>query len=148
MKDKNVEGPFTNYVGSLRWRGGQKKSHFCLLCLICLPMKGGRGVKNSKNHAYVVYGRSLCKWTLNNHETFAISNTISHHRGQNSKWIDVAKYVSKFLIYGAKMLDKCVENRKKNFDVVLFCKSRLSKMASTKANKIKIWTPIFFTSLS
>ena len=36
------------------------------------------------------------------------------HRGQNSKQIDIAKYVSKFLIYGAKMLDKSVETLKKN----------------------------------
>ena len=37
------------------------------------------------------------------------------HRGQNSKQINIAKYVSKFLIYGAKMLDKCVKSQKKNF---------------------------------
>ena len=37
------------------------------------------------------------------------------HRGQNSKQIDIAKYISKFLIYGAKMLDKCVKSKKKNF---------------------------------
>ena len=34
----------------------------------------------------------------------------THHRGQNSKQIDIAKFVSKFLIYGAKMLDKCVKD--------------------------------------
>ena len=37
------------------------------------------------------------------------------HNGQNSKQIDIAKYVSKFLIYGAKMLDKCVKSQKKIF---------------------------------
>ena len=37
------------------------------------------------------------------------------HRGQSSKQIDIAKYVSKFLIYGAKMLDKCVKSQKKIF---------------------------------
>ena len=37
------------------------------------------------------------------------------HRGQNSKQIDIAKYVSKFLIYGAKMLDKCIKSEKKFF---------------------------------
>ena len=37
------------------------------------------------------------------------------HMGQNSKQIDIAKYVSKFLIYGAKMLDKCVKSQKKIF---------------------------------
>ena len=37
------------------------------------------------------------------------------HRGQNSKQINIAKYVSKFLIYGAKILDKCVKSQKKNF---------------------------------
>ena len=37
------------------------------------------------------------------------------HRGQNSKQIDIAKYVSKFLIGGAKILDKCVKSQKKIF---------------------------------
>ena len=37
------------------------------------------------------------------------------HMGQNSKQINIAKYVSKFLIYGAKMLDECVKSQKKNF---------------------------------
>ena len=37
------------------------------------------------------------------------------HRGQNSKQINVAKYLSKFLIYGAKMLDKSVKSKKKIF---------------------------------
>ena len=41
--------------------------------------------------------------------------SITIHRGQNSKQINVAKYVSKFLIYGAKMLDKCVKSQKKIF---------------------------------
>ena len=30
--------------------GGQPKAHFCLLCLMCLPMKGGGRFENSKNH--------------------------------------------------------------------------------------------------
>ena len=34
------------------------------------------------------------------------------HRGQNSKEIDVKKFVSKFLIYGAKTLDNCVWSKK------------------------------------
>ena len=37
------------------------------------------------------------------------------HRGQNSKQINIAKYVSKLLIYGAKLLDKCVKSQKKFF---------------------------------
>ena len=37
------------------------------------------------------------------------------HRGQNSKQINIAKQVSKFLTYGAKMLEKCVKSEKKNF---------------------------------
>ena len=40
---------------------------------------------------------------------------VLNHMGQNSKQIDVAKYVSKFLIYSAKMLDKCDESQKKIF---------------------------------
>ena len=35
------------------------------------------------------------------------------------------------------MLDENIETRKKILYHVLFCKSRLSKMASTKTNKIK-----------
>ena len=40
------------------------------------------------------------------------------------------------------MLDKSVENRKKVLTDVLFCKSRLSKIASTKTNKIERQTPL------
>ena len=40
---------------------------------------------------------------------------MAPHRGQNSKQINFAKYVSKFLIHGAKMLDKCVKSQKENF---------------------------------
>ena len=39
------------------------------------------------------------------------SNHINH-RGQNSKQINIAKYIIEFLIYGAKMLDKCVKSQK------------------------------------
>ena len=35
------------------------------------------------------------------------------HRGKDSKQINITKYVSKFLINGAKMLDKCVKSQKK-----------------------------------
>ena len=68
--------------------------------------------------------------------------------GQNSKKIDTAKYVSKFLIYVAKMLDNCVKSQKKILFIVLFCKVKLSKMTSIKANKIKngqhLSSPIFY----
>ena len=37
------------------------------------------------------------------------------HRGQNSKQFNITKYVSKFLIYDAKMLDKWVKSEKKFF---------------------------------
>ena len=47
---------------------------------------------------------------------------VDPHRGQNSKQINIAKYGSKFLIYGAKMF----------LYIVLFCKVKLSKMASIK----------------
>ena len=43
------------------------------------------------------------------------AHSASAHRGQNSKQINIAKYVSKFLICGAKMLDKCVKSQKKIF---------------------------------
>ena len=63
--------------------------------------------------------------------------------GQTSKQINSAKYVSKFLIYGAKMLDKCVKSQKRFLYIVLFCKVKLSKMASIKTNKIKKRTALF-----
>ena len=42
-----------------------------------------------------------------------------------------------FFIYGAEMLGKCVETWKKFFHNILFCKVKLSKMASTNTNKTK-----------
>ena len=42
-----------------------------------------------------------------------------------------------FFIYGAEMLGKCVETWKKFFHNIVFCKVKLSKMASTKTNKTK-----------
>ena len=48
-------------------------------------------------------------------QNFGLFWPPSPQRGQNSKQINVAKYISKFLIYGAKMLDKCVKSQKKNF---------------------------------
>ena len=44
-----------------------------------------------------------------------LDNKALAHGGQNSKQIIIAKYVSQFLIYGAKMLDKCVKSQKKIF---------------------------------
>ena len=44
-----------------------------------------------------------------------VEHPSTQHRGQNSKQINVTKYVSKFLTYGAKMLDKCVKSQKKIF---------------------------------
>ena len=46
-------------------------------------------------------------------------------------------------MYGAKILGEGVEALKKIFTDVLFCKVKLSKMASTKTNKIKKQTPLF-----
>ena len=59
------------------------------------------------------------------------------NRGQNSEQINITKHVSKYLIYGAKMPDKCVKSQKKILYIVIFCKVKLSKMASIKSNKIK-----------
>ena len=50
---------------------------------------------------------------------FFLKNILIH-MGQNSKQINIAKYVSKFLIYGAKMLKKCVKSQKKNFCTLSF----------------------------
>ena len=68
---------------------------------------------------------------------------ILQHRGHNSKQINNAKYVSKFLIHGAKMLNKCVKSQKKILYIVFFCKVKLSKMASVKTNQIKKQTALF-----
>ena len=62
---------------------------------------------------------------------------------QNSKQINITKYVSKFLIYSANILDKCVNSQKKILYIVLFCKVKLCKMASIKTNKIKKQTALF-----
>ena len=64
------------------------------------------------------------------------------HRGQNPKQINIAKYVSRFWIYGAKMLVKCVKSQKKILCIVLLCKIKLSKMAFIKTNKIKKQTAL------
>ena len=45
------------------------------------------------------------------------------HRSQNLKQINIVKYVSKFLIYGAKMVDKWVESKKKICTLSFFAKS-------------------------
>ena len=50
-------GPSINYVGSLRGRGGSANHLFLPIMPNMFAYEGG--VKNSKNHAYVVYGRSL-----------------------------------------------------------------------------------------
>jgi hypothetical protein len=47
------------------------------------------------------------------------------------------------------MSESVAENdfhKKKNFHDVLFCKVRLSKMASTKTNKIKKQSPLFYSN--
>ena len=46
------------------------------------------------------------------------------HMGQNSKQINITKYVSKFLMYGTKMLDKFVESKRKFLHIVLFLQSQ------------------------
>ena len=43
---------------------------------------------------------------------YYIQKQVFDHMGQNSKQINITKHVSKFLIYGAKVLDKCVKNKK------------------------------------
>ena len=58
------------------------------------------------------------------------------YKGQNSKQISMAKYISKFLIHGAKMLDKCVKIQK-ICTLFFFCKVKLSKMVSTKNKQNK-----------
>ena len=73
---------------------------------------------------------------------------IDSHRSQNSKQINIAKYVSKFFICGAKMLEKCVKSQKKILYIVLFCKVKLRKMASIKTNKIKKQTTLFLSNFS
>ena len=58
------------------------------------------------------------------------------HRGQNSKQINIAEYNSKFLMYGAKMSDKCVKS-KKNCTLSFFAKASLEKWHPLKQTKSK-----------
>ena len=106
-------------------------------------------------------GRSLLWMVPNKWNLWEFS-----HKGQNSKQINIAKYVSKFLICGA--IGKCVKSqkkfctlsffarrcknagatfcigRKKRFlYIFLFCKVKLSKMVFTKRNKTRKQTPPF-----
>ena len=50
------------------------------------------------------------------------------HLGQNSKEINIVKHVSEFLIYCAKMLDKCNKDKENIFLYFdhNFCKVKLS----------------------
>ena len=68
---------------------------------------------------------------------------LTRHKGQNLKKINIPKYILNFLICGAKMSDKCVKSQRKIFYIVLFCKVKLSKMASIKTNKIQKQTVFF-----
>ena len=70
------------------------------------------------------------------------------HTVQKSKETKTAKHPLKFLIYGAEMLEKGVAASNFFLQYGLFCKSRLSKMVSTKTNKIKKWTPLLITNFS
>ena len=54
-----------------------------------------------------------CKGTA----TVRLALDLCTHRGQNSKQINNAKYLSKFLVCSAKMLDKYVKSQKKKFFV-------------------------------
>ena len=58
------------------------------------------------------------------------------HRGQKLKQINIAKYVSKFLIYGAKMFDKCIKSKKKNF-------CTLSFFVKSSYKILQIWYAMF-----
>ena len=76
------------------------------------------------------------------------ASTASTHRGQNSKQINIAKYISNFLIYGAKILDKCIRSQKKKLNTLsFFAKSRYVKwhpLRQTKSkNKQHFFIPIF-----
>ena len=59
------------------------------------------------------------------------------HMGQNSKQINMAKYISKFLTYGAKMLDKCVKSQKKKFVHCPFLQSRARRRVQCFVSALK-----------
>ena len=52
---------------------------------------------------------------VKDHAVAGLTVVVKNHRGQNSKQIIVAKYISKFLIYDANILDKCVKSKKRIF---------------------------------
>ena len=62
----------------------QKKSHYSIIVMVSHTFEGISGILNPG----------------------------IQHRAQNSKQINITKYVSKFLIYGTKVLDKCVKSQK------------------------------------
>ena len=77
-----------------------------------------------------------------NYDVSCIRLFLVVHRGQKSKQMNIAKYISEFLICGAKILEKCVKSQKKILYIILSCKVKLSKMASIKTNKIKKQTAL------
>ena len=82
----------------------------------------------------VVVGNTLNYRVLANAQSFlgAGKEVQNHTKGSKLK---ANQY--QFLIYGAKMLEKCVKSKKRFSYIVLFCKVKQSKMPSIKSNKIK-----------
>ena len=68
---------------------------------------------------------------------------LIQHTVKKSKATKITKHPPRFLIYGAKMSDKWIKSKKKFLYIVLFCKVKLSKMASIKTNKIEKPTALF-----
>ena len=74
---------------------------------------------------------------------------IAHHALRDTSHLAKIK-INQNCRTGLQILDiwcknvrqKCRESKKKKFHGGLFCKSRLSKMASTKTNKIEKRTPL------
>ena len=61
---------------------------------------------------FVVY-LVVCGLLLFTNHSGLPEGMMRSHSCQKSNQIKIAKHISKFLIYGAKMLDKCVKSKKK-----------------------------------
>ena len=92
---------------------------------------------------FVVY-LVVCGLLLFTNHSGLPEGMMRSHSCQNSNRIKVAKDISIFLIYAAKMVGKSVQTWKGK--IVLFCKVKLSKIVSTRTNKIKKQTALFYSN--
>ena len=95
-------------------------------------------LRTIKNINYLKFTYTILTFDLLDHWSyFSYTHKVKIKINQNCK-----THSQIFNIWCKDIRWKC-RNFKKNFTDVLFCKVKLSKMASTKTNKIKKQTPLF-----